>query len=176
VRYNFPAAPAEIPASEEELEQALQEAEDAEDGGEPMDTDEPAPRSTRPGQKGFAERFMAKYGWTKGSGLGASGTGITTALKVKVEKGKKRADTEKGGFVSSGGRGKIIGGKRKGGDDDEGQFGAMSEVILLKGMVDGLDLDVEMGAEGTLVQEIGEECGDKVSQRIVPDMIRSNMM
>ena len=91
------------------------------------------------------------------------GTGITTALKVKVEKGKKRPDNEKGGFASSGGRGKIIGGKRKGGDDDEGKFGAMSEVILLKGMVDGLDLDVEMGAEGTLVQEIGEECGEKVS-------------
>jgi splicing factor 45 len=157
VRYNFPAAPAEIPASEEELEQALQNGDD-DDGGEPMETDEQAPRSNRPGQKGFAERLMAKYGWTKGSGLGASGDGITTALKVKVEKVKKGPNAEKGG--PSGGRGKIIGGKRKGAEE-EGKFGAMSEVVLLKGMVDGLDLDVEMGSEGTLVQEIGEECGEK---------------
>jgi splicing factor 45 len=158
VRYNFPAAPAEIPASEEELEQALQRGDDLEDSGEPMETDERAPRSNRPGQKGFAERLMAKYGWTKGSGLGASSDGITTALKVKVEKVKKGPNAEKGG--PSGGRGKIIGGKRKGGEE-EGKFGAMSEVVLLKGMVDGLDLNVELGSEGTLVQEIGEECGEK---------------
>lgn len=110
---------------------------------------EPAPRSSRPGQKGFAERLMSKYGWTKGSGLGASGTGITSALKVKVDK------------KMAAGHGKIIGGKRKVGEE-EGKFGAMSEVVILRGMVDGLDLRTELGPDGNLMQEIGEECGDKV--------------
>ena len=76
--------------------------------------------------------------------------GITTALKVKVDKKGKNP-----------GHGKIVGGKRKGGEA-EGRFGAMSEVVVLRGMVDGLDLGVELGPDGTLVQEIGEECGEKV--------------
>jgi splicing factor 45 len=125
-----------------------EESTDAEDK---MEVDDDTPRSNRPGQKGFAERLLGKYGWTKGSGLGASGTGITTALKVKVDKSKN---------TGAGARGKILGGKRK--VEEEGKFGAMSEVILLRGMVDGLDLDIEMGPDGTLVQEIGEECGEKV--------------
>jgi splicing factor 45 len=150
VRYSLPEAPAEIPASEAELEEVLLKEQEAE-ANDPMEVDDNAPRTNRPGQKGFAERLLAKYGWTKGSGLGASGTGITTALKVKVDKSKN----------VSAARGKIIGGKRKDGED-VGKFGPMSEVIVLQGMVDGLDLDTEMGADGTLVQEIGEECGEKV--------------
>ena len=108
---------------------------------------------------------MSKYGWSKGSGLGASGSGIINPLQVKVDKRKEKSDAEGGGFRDAGGRGKIIGGKKKKGDDDsaeEGKFGAMSEVIVLKGMVDGLDLQEEV-ATGELVQEIGEECGEKVS-------------
>jgi splicing factor 45 len=132
----------------------LQQQQDDDGDDELPDADdepgEPAPRSNRPGQKGFAERLMAKYGWSKGAGLGAAGTGITSALKVKVDKKGKNA-----------GHGKIVGGKRKGGEE-EGRFGPMSEVVLLRGMVDGLDLRVEMGPDGTLVQEIGEECGEKV--------------
>lgn len=129
-----------------------------------------APRSLRPGQKGFAERLMSKYGWSKGSGLGASGTGIVNPLRVQVEKQKKRPDSEGGGFVGPGGMGKIIGGKKKkngeGGGAEESKFGAMSEVIILKGMVDGMDLDQEMTREeGGLMQEIGEECGEKVCLR-----------
>ncbi|MCJ1476655.1 hypothetical protein MMC13_005323 [Lambiella insularis] len=159
VRYNLPPPPAEIPRSEAELETALQQ--DAEDQEDEAESD--APRSLRPGQRGFAERLMSKYGWTKGSGLGASGSGIVNALRVQVEKQKKKPDSEGGGFVGPGGRGKIIGGKKKGGNDGEaegGKFGAMSEVVVLRGMVDGMDLDAELD-DGGLMQEIGEECGDK---------------
>lgn len=171
VRYNLPAAPSELPSSEAELEDALRA--DLREGVESSDA---APRSLRPGQKGFAERLMSKYGWSKGSGLGASGSGIVNPLRVQVEKQKKKPDSEGGGFVGPGGRGKIIGGKKKGGPDaeaEDGKFGVMSEVVVLRGMVDGMDLDVEMegAGDGGLIQEIGEECGDKYGrvERVVID-------
>ena len=104
---------------------------------------------------------MSKYGWTKGSGLGASGSGIVNPLRVQVEKQKKKPDSEGGGFVGPGGRGKIVGGKKKGKEEEGGRFGVMSEVVVLRGMLKGLDLEKEVG-EGSLMQEIGEECGDKV--------------
>ena len=164
MRYNLPSAPSEIPSSEAELEDALRTALKEEE--QPSDG---APRSLRPGQKGFAERLMSKYGWSKGSGLGASGSGIINPLRVQIEKQKKKPDSEGGGFVGPGGRGKIIGGKKKAGpeaDSEDGKFGVMSEVVVLRGMVDGMDLAAEMEAagDGGLVQEIGEECGEKVSR------------
>ncbi|KAM3072271.1 hypothetical protein ACMFMG_009084 [Clarireedia jacksonii] len=162
VRYNLPAAPSELPASEAELEQALADEPEEEDGQNSGDED--APRSVRPGQKGFAERLMSKYGWTKGSGLGADGSGMLTPLQVKLEKRKKKSDAEGGGFRDSGGRGKIIGGKKKVKEEDEsGRFGPMSEVVVLRGMVDNMDLDAEVegAGDGGLVQEIGDECGEK---------------
>ena len=164
VRYNLPAAPSDIPTSEAGLADALQMENTAEDAEAEA---EEAPRSLRPGQKGFAERLMSKYGWSKGSGLGASGSGIVNPLRVQVEKQKKKPDSEGGGFVGPGGRGKIIGGKKKGGagpETAEGKFGAMSEVVILRGMVDGMDLDAELedSGDGGLMQEIGEECGEKV--------------
>ncbi|KAF7719126.1 Uncharacterized protein PECH_001755 [Penicillium ucsense] len=155
VRYTLPPPPEDIPASQAELEEMLagEEAPETEDS-------EDAPRSKRPGQKGFAERQLAKYGWTKGSGLGATGSGIINPLQVKVEKRKKRPDAEGGGFVGPGGRGKIIGGKK--GQEDGGKFGAMSPVVILRGMLDGMDLDEELNREGGgLIQEIGEECNEK---------------
>jgi len=160
VRYSFPVAPPELPATEAELEGALQI-----DQSEEEALSDAAPRSLRPGQKGFAERLMTKYGWSKGSGLGASGSGIVNPLRVQIEKQKKKPDSEGGGFVGPGGRGKIIGGKKKSAESEEGRFGMMSEVIVLRGMVDGMDLDAEMegSGDGGLMQEIGEECGDKVS-------------
>jgi len=119
--------------------------------------------SNRPGQAGFAQRLMAKYGWTKGSGLGAGETGMTTALRVQVEKRRRRPDAEGGGFAEPGGRGKIIAGKganNKGGSNEGGRFGKMSEVIVLRNMLHGMpDLAAEI--EAGLGQEIGEECGDK---------------
>lgn len=161
VRYSLPSAPPELPETETEFESTLYE-----DENETQTTSGQAPRSLRPGQKGFAERLMSKYGWTKGSGLGASGSGIVNPLRVQVEKQMKKPDSEGGGFVGLGGKGKIVGGKK--GDSsaqaDTGKFGPMSEVVILLGMVDGMDLDVELegAGEGGLVQEIGDECGDKV--------------
>lgn len=157
VRYTLPPAPDDIPASEAELEEVFAKEQPAQD-----EVEEGGQRSLRPGQKGFAERLLGKYGWTKGSGLGATESGIAKPLQVQVEKRKKRPDSEGGGFVTPAGRGKIIGGARK--QEDLGKFGAMSEVIVLKGMLDGMDVDAELvGTEGGgLMQEIGEECSEKV--------------
>ncbi|KAJ5281491.1 hypothetical protein N7478_006863 [Penicillium angulare] len=163
VRYTLPPAPADIPASEAELEEVFAKEQAGEGEGDMGDeTGEDTSRSLRPGQKGFAERLLSKYGWTKGSGLGATGSGIAKPLQVKVEKRKKRPDAEGGGFVTPAGLGKIIGGKRKGANDT-GKFGPMSEVIILRGMLDGMDLQAELenGEGGGLMQEIGEECSEK---------------
>ena len=178
VRYSLPQAPPEIPATEAELESAFEaekaaslSAQDPEFQPDQSAVNEDAPRSLRPGQKGFAERLMSKYGWSKGSGLGANESGMLNPLRVQVEKQKKRPDSEGGGFVGPSGMGKIIASKKKGGGGSgsgdastgEGRFGKMSEVVILKGMVDGMDLDAELGAgDGGLMQEIGEECAEKV--------------
>lgn len=135
----------------------------------PPPTD-PELRSNRPGQQGFAQRLMSKYGWTKGSALGASESGIATPLRVQVEKRKKRSDAEGGGWAEPAGRAKILGGERKGGEDEG--FGKMSDVIVLRNMLEGME-DLWGEVEAGLGQEIGEECGDKVfahSQRS-PDIL-----
>ena len=125
-----------------------------------------APRSARPGQAGFAQRLMSKYGWTKGSGLGADESGITSALQVKVEKRRKRPDAEGGGYAEPGGRGKIIGGKAgknsssASSESDGGKFGKMSQVIVLRNMLENM-VDLEAEIEAGLYQEIGAECGEK---------------
>ncbi|OQE36174.1 hypothetical protein PENCOP_c012G04859 [Penicillium coprophilum] len=158
VRYTLPPPPEDIPASEAELEAVLAQEQPTEE----EEPDESAPRSLRPGQKGFAERLLSKYGWTKGSGLGATGSGMVNPLQVKVEKRKKRPDSEGGGFTTPAGRGKIIGNNRKG-EYETSKFGPMSEVVILRGMLDGMDLDAEIegGNDGGLMQEIGEECQKK---------------
>ncbi|OJD27349.1 hypothetical protein ACJ73_01264 [Blastomyces percursus] len=156
VRYTLPPAPEEIPATEAELEATFSKEEDNK-----QEIDGDAPRSLRPGQKGFAERLLTKYGWTKGTGLGASREGIVKPLQVKIEKQKKKPDSEGGGFATPAGRAKIIGGNQK--KSDDGKFGRMSEVVVLHGMVDGMDLDAELegGEGGGLMQEIGDECAEK---------------
>lgn len=133
-------------------------------------------RSSRPGQKGFAQRLMSKYGWTAGSGLGADRSGIINPLQVKVEKRRKRPDAEGGGYADPANRARIIGGKTaaaaaaaKGGPEsgpaaEEGdgasKFGAMSEVIVLRNMLENMP-SLQEEVEDGLGQEIGEECGDK---------------
>lgn len=127
-------------------------------------------RTNLPGQKGFAQRLMSKYGWTAGSGLGAESSGIINPLSVKVEKRRKKPDAEGGGFAEPGGRGKIIGGKTAAASSSSssssaasanaGKFGPMSEVIVLRNMLEGMD-NLQDEINDGLGQEIGEECGDK---------------
>ncbi|KAJ4311872.1 hypothetical protein N0V84_010228 [Fusarium piperis] len=119
---------------------------------------DPPPRSSRPGQAGFAHRLMNKYGWTKGTGLGADESGIINPLRVQVEKRRKKADADGGGWAEPGGKGKIIGGKRK--EEDTGKFGVMSDVIVLNNMLENMP-NLEQEITGGLGQEIGEECGEK---------------
>lgn len=144
-------------------------------------TDQPMPdagaegdtsRSSRPGQKGFAQRLMSKYGWTAGSGLGADSSGIINPLQVKVEKRRKRPDAEGGGYADPANRARIIGGKTAAkdpststpaaseGDSASSKFGAMSEVIVLRNMLENMP-SLQEEVEDGLGQEIGEECGDK---------------
>lgn len=155
VRYTLPAADPDLPKDEDELaEMQIDDAADVED----------APRSTRPGQSKFAERLMAKYGWSKGQGLGKEGTGVTSALYAKVDKRKKKSDAEGGGYVQPTATGRILGGTKSAAakEAEEGKFGNMSEVVRLQGMLKGMDLQTEMDSEqGGIMQEIGEECGAK---------------
>lgn len=127
-------------------------------------------RSSRPGQSGFAARMMEKMGWEKGRGLGAEGNeGITKGLSVKLEKRRRLPDSEGGGFAQPAGVGRIVGGKPAAGGSgagQEGRFGRMSEVVVLRGMLEGMD-DVAAEIEKGLSQEIGEECGEKVDRCLV---------
>ena len=114
----------------------------------------PPPRSNRPGQAGFAARLMAKYGWTKGTGLGADESGIINPLR------HKRINT--GAGATGPAMGRIVGGqKKKTGNNTEQATAGPSPVIVLRNMVDGMpDLAAEV-ADGQLVQDIGEECGEQ---------------
>ncbi|ETS81764.1 hypothetical protein PFICI_06766 [Pestalotiopsis fici W106-1] len=162
VRYSQPE-PTETMAMDDDVPENQAENEEE-------DEDEDAPRSNRPGQKGFAARLMSKYGWSKGQGLGAEGTGILAPLRVQVEKRKKN---ENGGWAEPGGRGKIIQPKANPNNNNTasstlesssagqgGKFGAMSNVIVLRHMLDNIE-DAQQEMEDGLGQEIGEECGDK---------------
>ncbi|KAF3936664.1 hypothetical protein ABW19_dt0208816 [Dactylella cylindrospora] len=147
VIYSLPPAPPEIP-SEEQFSDAEGDVEDA----LPTDPEDNAARSTRPGQKGFAERLMSKYGWTKGTGLGANSSGMVHALQVKAAKGK-----------DSKGIGKILDKNKRRAEDADGKFGKMSEVVVLHSMVDGLESE----DRAVLMQEIGDECSEKVSVQLL---------
>ncbi|KAL7622961.1 hypothetical protein AAE478_006640 [Parahypoxylon ruwenzoriense] len=158
VRYVQPEAPSEPPAPPDP--DAMDEDEDEYVPPEPDSEDTPEARSNRPGQKGFAARLMAKYGWAKGQGLGADSSGILQPLRVQVEKRKKKPDSEGGGWAEPGGQARIIGSKTGGETKSETKFGPMSNVVVLRSMLEGMD-DLQGEMESGLGQEIGEECGDK---------------
>jgi splicing factor 45 len=132
----------------------------------PLEDDDAVPRINRPGQKGFAARLMSKYGWSKGQGLGAEGSGILQPLRVQVEKRKKKSDAEGGGWATPGARGKVIlptktgAGTSSSTSESAGKFGVMSNVIVLRNMLDGME-NLQFEIENGLGQEIGEECGEK---------------
>ncbi|KAK0256120.1 hypothetical protein LTS16_000319 [Friedmanniomyces endolithicus] len=157
VRYQLPPSMADTSANEEDSAMT----EPAED----------AARSNRPGQKGFAERLLKKYGWEKGKGLGAQGNeGITTAIVAKAEKRKKLADAEGGGWAKPANMGKLVGGKRRkveggdvvigdgedGGRTEDQPYGPLSPVIKLSNMLTGLDIDDEVENKD-LYGEVGRE-------------------
>jgi splicing factor 45 len=101
---------------------------------------------------------MSKYGWTHGTGLGANETGIVNPLRVQVDKRRKKADADGGGWAEPGGKGKIIGSKAK---EEASKFGSMSDVIVLQNMLENMpDLQTGLG------QEIGEECGEKAQDTL----------
>jgi len=101
--------------------------------------------------------MLAKHGWKAGEGLGAKGEGITTALVAQQQKRKKRSDEDGGGWANPP-IGKIVGGKKRkieSTEDDDGAHGAISQVVKLTGMLEGLDVGYEL-EENNLQQEIGE--------------------
>ncbi|SPN97525.1 related to DNA-damage repair protein DRT111 precursor [Cephalotrichum gorgonifer] len=157
VRYSPPPAAPGSGQEEEEEEEDYRPALGS--AASPPDSEQQQRSSNRPGQEGFAHRLMSKYGWTKGEALGSSEKGIATPLRVHVEKRKRRPDSEGGGWAEPAPRTRILGGERKGGGADDGA-GAMSEVIVLRNMLEGMD-DLRGEVEAGLGQEIGEECGDK---------------
>lgn len=109
-----------------------------------------------------AKRMMEKMGYEEGKGLGATGEGITTALKVQAEKRKKKSDAQGGGFATPAAMGKIVGGKKTNktnADDDGGPHGRMSAVVKFEGMLKGMDVDKAIQDEGIL-QEIGDEMAE----------------
>ncbi|EKG21406.1 hypothetical protein MPH_01265 [Macrophomina phaseolina MS6] len=156
VRYDVPAPTQDPPSDSYAENRALDSitTQESEDG----------PRSKTPGQKGFAQRIMEKYGWEKGKGLGANETGIITPLAMKAEKRKKLPDAKGGGWAGPGGMGKITGGKKAKGSEEEGKHGKMSAVVVMTNMLVGLDLQQELD-DGSLMQEIGEEL-DKAGGRL----------
>lgn len=61
---------------------------DEEDQEQEQEQAEGASRTKVSGQPGFAQRYMEKFGWQKGQGLGANKDGIKTAIKVAKAKRK----------------------------------------------------------------------------------------
>ncbi|KAK9469945.1 hypothetical protein V1512DRAFT_273776 [Lipomyces arxii] len=120
--------------------------ENASDILSPRTRDDSPPRTAarqKTKRETFAQRLLSKYGWTPGTGLGATSDGITKALHFSADKSMK-------------GHGKIVDKNER--RDDDGKYGKMSKVVVLLGLLEPGQVD-----EG-LAGEIGEECGSKYGQ------------
>ncbi|KEQ75143.1 hypothetical protein M436DRAFT_31685, partial [Aureobasidium namibiae CBS 147.97] len=123
---------------------------------EPSPEPEPETRTSAPGQKGFAQRYMEKMGWKKGEGLGKEATGITTILRHEATKRKRKADAEGGGWAQPAAMGRIVGGKKTKTDTPIDESKAFSLVARFEGMLRDMDVDRAI-EEDNLMQRIGEK-------------------
>ncbi|KAG9676670.1 hypothetical protein KCU99_g3485, partial [Aureobasidium melanogenum] len=126
------------------------------DNAEPSQEPEPEVRTSAPGQKGFAQRYMEKMGWKKGEGLGKEATGITTILRHEATKRKRKADSEGGGWAQPAAMGRIVGGKKTKTDTPVDESKAFSLVARFEGMLKDMDIDKAI-EEDNLMQRIGEK-------------------
>ena len=97
-----------LPTDEQELSRALEQFDDEVIARLEAEMEEEerqsAPRSTAPGQRGMAERYMASKGWKKGEGLGVKRDGIRKALRlVKAKRSAARG-------MGHAGMGRFVGG------------------------------------------------------------------
>ncbi|KAI4778331.1 hypothetical protein E4T52_06762 [Aureobasidium sp. EXF-3400] len=138
-------------------DQAVQPQDDTDHDSINMElSQEPETRTSAPGQKGFAQRYMEKMGWKKGEGLGKEATGITTILRHEATKRKRKADAEGGGWAQPAAMGRIVGGKKTKTDIPIDESKAFSLVARFEGMLKDMDVDRAI-AEDNLMQRIGEK-------------------
>ncbi|KAK4703888.1 splicing factor 45, partial [Phenoliferia sp. Uapishka_3] len=116
--------------------------------------------STEPDNRPFADRMMSKFGWTEGKGLGASESGMTSALSVskaptpssKKGKGKKQ-DANKppppvGMAAAAKGGARIVDAAREGRVATQtAAVGEPSRVVLLTNLCGIDDVDDDLGDE-----------------------------
>lgn len=102
-----------LPANERDLERTLEEFND--DVLAMIEADiekeerQSGPRSTAPGQRGMAQRYMESKGWKQGQGLGAKRDGIRNA--IRLVKARRSAASNMG----HAGMGRFVGGDNRGG-------------------------------------------------------------
>lgn len=143
-------------------EQPAQTEDDVDTAPESTNMDvsqEPEVRTSAPGQKGFAQRYMEKMGWKKGEGLGREATGITTILRHEATKRKRKGDAEGGGWAQPAAMGRIVGGKKTKTDTPIDESKAFSLVARFEGMLRDMDIDQAI-EEDNLMQRIGEKLED----------------
>ncbi|ORY88792.1 hypothetical protein BCR35DRAFT_301125 [Leucosporidium creatinivorum] len=121
-----------------------------------------APSNEEPDNRPFADRMMSKFGWEAGKGLGASESGMTTALSVSrtpsaatskraaakaKAKGEELPPPEPKGMAGS--RAKVVDSTREKRleAEREARGGDPSRVVLLTNLCGVEDVDDDLGGE-----------------------------
>ncbi|KAH8915018.1 hypothetical protein BT69DRAFT_1357087 [Atractiella rhizophila] len=118
----------------------------------------PAPEEND-GPKDFASRFMAKYGWSEGQGLGAVGRegrvdALSIAQPTKEKKGKGKNKAEPAPTPKVGLRGNVVDTARdQKRAEEKDKYGEPSRIVLLSNMVEPDQIDDDLPGE------IAEEAG-----------------